>query len=76
MNGRQLADAAMISRPGLKILFITGFAENAIIGNHRLNPGMHIVSKPFTLEALASRINDILELSNRLIAATICGNLP
>jgi hypothetical protein len=51
----------MISRPGLKILFITGFAENAIIGSNRLNPGMHIVSKPFTLEALASRIKDILD---------------
>jgi PAS domain S-box-containing protein len=61
MNGRQLADAAMISRPDLKILFITGFAENAIIGSNRLNPGMHIVSKPFTLEALASRIKDILD---------------
>ena len=61
MNGRQLADAAMISRPGLKILFITGFAENAIIGSNSLNAGMHIVSKPFTLEALASRIKDILD---------------
>lgn len=45
----------------MKILFITGFAENAIIGNNRLIPGMHIVSQPVTLKLLASRIKDILD---------------
>ena len=60
MNGRQLADLARSTRPNLKILFITGYAENAVIGNGHLEPGMHVLTKPFTLEALASRIKELL----------------
>ncbi|VWX60355.1 Hybrid sensor histidine kinase/response regulator [Burkholderiales bacterium 8X] len=60
MNGRQLADAARASRPGLKVLFITGYAENAVIGNGHLEPGMRVLTKPFTLDALALRIRDLL----------------
>jgi PAS domain S-box-containing protein len=60
MNGRQLADAALVSRPDLKILFITGYAENAVIGAGQLRPGMHILTKPFSLEKLGSRIRDII----------------
>ncbi|MBD8788885.1 PAS domain-containing protein [Pseudomonas syringae] len=62
MNGRQLADAARLLRPDLKVLFITGYAENAIIGNGHLDPGMWILTKPFTLEALASRMHAMIEL--------------
>jgi CheY-like chemotaxis protein len=61
MNGRQLADAGRALRPGLRVLFITGYAENAAIGNGHLEPGMHVLTKPFAMEALASRIKDILE---------------
>jgi CheY-like chemotaxis protein len=60
MNGRQLADAALVSRPDLKILFITGYAENAVIGAGQLRPGMHILTKPFSLETLGFRIRDII----------------
>ena len=60
MNGRQMADAARVHRPELKVLFITGFAENAIVGNGHLEPGMHVVTKPFAMEALASRIQDLI----------------
>jgi PAS domain S-box-containing protein len=60
MNGRQLADAALVTRPELKILFITGYAENAVIGQGNLQPGMHILTKPFSLDALSRRIKDIL----------------
>jgi PAS domain S-box-containing protein len=60
MNGRQLADAARGERPELKVLFITGFAENAVIGNERLAPGMHILTKPFAIDALANRIRDLI----------------
>ncbi|MDZ5648632.1 hybrid sensor histidine kinase/response regulator [Nitrospirillum sp. BR 11828] len=60
MNGRQLADAGRDLRPGLKVLFITGYAENAVIGNERLAPGLHVQTKPFSMEALASRIKSIL----------------
>ncbi|WP_044562392.1 PAS domain-containing sensor histidine kinase [Azospirillum sp. B4] len=60
MNGRQLADAGRELRPGLKVLFITGYAENAVIGNERLPPGLHIQTKPFTMETLGNRIKGIL----------------
>jgi signal transduction histidine kinase len=61
MNGRQLADAARFSRPGLKVLFITGYAENAIIGNGQLEPGMQVMTKPFVMEALANRVRSLIE---------------
>ena len=61
MNGRQMADAARQSRPRLKILFITGYAENAAIGNGQLEAGMHVATKPFNLDKLASRIKGIID---------------
>jgi CheY-like chemotaxis protein len=63
INGRQLADAARKSRPDLKVLFITGYAENAAVGNGYLEPGMHVLSKPFAMEKLASRIKTIIDQS-------------
>ncbi|WP_238232828.1 hybrid sensor histidine kinase/response regulator [Methylobacterium thuringiense] len=61
MNGRQMADAAKVSRPGLKVLFITGYAENAALNHGHLSPGMEILVKPFALEALATRIRGLIE---------------
>ncbi|GAA4346463.1 hypothetical protein GCM10023165_31070 [Variovorax defluvii] len=61
MNGRQVADAARMARPGLKVLFITGYAENAVLGNGHLEPGMHVLSKPFELQVLAQRVKDLIE---------------
>ena len=61
MNGRQVADAGRALRPGLKVLFITGYAENAVVGNGHLEPGMHVLTKPFAMDALASRIRAIVE---------------
>ena len=60
MNGRQLADAARITRPDLKVLFITGYAENAVIGNGQLAPGMRVLTKPFVVETLANRILEMI----------------
>ena len=60
MNGRQMADAARLMRPDFKVLFITGFAENAVVGNGHLAPGMHVMTKPFAMEALASRIKALI----------------
>ena len=59
MNGRQVADAARMTRPGLKVLFITGYAENAVVSHGHLDAGMHVLTKPFPMEALASRIKDL-----------------
>ncbi|MBV8094267.1 MAG: PAS domain S-box protein [Acetobacteraceae bacterium] len=60
VNGRQLADAARQMRPGLSVLFITGYAANAAISNGQLEPGMHILTKPFAMQMLASKISAIL----------------
>ena len=60
MNGRQMADAGRQSRPGLKTLFITGYAENAAIGNGHLDPGMEILTKPFAVDALAARVREMM----------------
>lgn len=61
MNGRQVADAARVQRPDLKVLFITGYAENAVVGSGRLEKGMFVITKPFEVESLAGRIRDIID---------------
>ena len=61
MNGRQVADAARILRPGLKVLFITGYAENAVVGNGHLDPGMAVLTKPFAMDDLAGKIRTLIE---------------
>ncbi|MCG6206106.1 response regulator [Rhodopseudomonas sp. HC1] len=60
MNGRQLADAARETRPDLNVLFITGFAENALLNNGQLEPGMAVLTKPFAVDTLAARIRELI----------------
>ena len=60
INGRQVADAARVARPKLKVLFITGYAENAVLSHGHLESGMHVLTKPFAMEALASRIKELI----------------
>jgi len=60
MNGKQMADIARTKRPGLKVLFITGYAENAAVSNGHLEPGMQVMSKPFAMDQLAARIRSII----------------
>lgn len=61
MNGRQMADAARVTRTNLSVLFITGYAENAVVGHGHLDPGMEILTKPFSMETLAVRIRSLIE---------------
>jgi signal transduction histidine kinase len=61
LNGRQLADQARVRRPGLPVLFTTGYARNAIVHHGRLDPGVELVTKPFTFAALAQKVHAILE---------------
>ncbi len=61
MNGRQVADAARASRPELKVLFVTGFAENAAVGNGHLDAGMEVMTKPFAMADLAKKITQMIE---------------
>ena len=60
INGRQLADAARRFRPGLKVLFITGYAENIITRNSPMEEGMQVMTKPFRLTTLVSRVQEII----------------
>jgi len=60
MNGRQMADAGREVRPHLKTLFITGYAENAAIGDEQLGPGMRVLTKPFAIDALAARVQELM----------------
>jgi PAS domain S-box-containing protein len=62
MNGRQLAEAAREQRPGLKILFVTGYAEHAIQSNRMEDEGTMMVTKPFVLDALALKIRELIAL--------------
>ncbi len=61
MNGRQLAEMARQLRPGLKTLFITGYAEGAASRARFLEPGMDLIAKPFTLDALGAKIRRMIE---------------
>ena len=61
LNGRQVADAARMRRPDLKILFITGYAENAAVGNGLLEPGMEVMTKPFAMMDLAAKVTTMIE---------------
>jgi signal transduction histidine kinase/CheY-like chemotaxis protein len=61
LNGRQMADAARIRRPDLKVLFITGYAENAVLSHGHLEHGMHILTKPFSMDELVARIHKLLQ---------------
>ncbi|GGC48186.1 PAS domain S-box protein [Chelatococcus reniformis] len=60
LNGRQMADGGRVSRPELKVLFMTGYAENAAFASGFLEPGMAMITKPFAMDALASRIRDMI----------------
>jgi DNA-binding NtrC family response regulator len=62
MNGRQLADLAHEILPGLKVLLVTGYAESAAIRGQFLGPGMELLTKPFTLDALGTKIREMIEV--------------
>jgi two-component SAPR family response regulator len=61
MNGRQVADAGRALRPGLKVLFITGYAENAVVSNGHLDQGMQVMTKPFAVEMLGNKIREMID---------------
>jgi PAS domain S-box-containing protein len=61
MNGRMLAEQARNRRPGLKVLFTTGYSRNAIVHQGRLDPGVAMIQKPIAQDNLAARIRDLLD---------------
>jgi CheY-like chemotaxis protein len=60
INGRQVADATRVARPDLKVLFITGYAENAVLNHGHLDRGMHVLTKPFQIDAFARKVKDLI----------------
>jgi CheY-like chemotaxis protein len=60
INGRQLADEALRRRPGLKVLFTTGYTRNAIVHNGVLDTGIDLLTKPYTIEQLGAKIRRVL----------------
>ena len=61
INGRKLAEIARASRPGLKVLFVTGYAEHATFRNEFLDPGMDMLTKPFALDALGAKVRAMID---------------
>lgn len=61
LNGRQVADAARVHRPDLKVLFITGYADTAVVGNGRLDTGMEVMTKPFEIGAFARKVRALID---------------
>ena len=61
LNGRQLADQAQHLRPGLKVLFTTGYTRNAVVHHGRIDRGVHLIAKPFSFEELAAKIRTLLD---------------
>jgi len=71
LNGRELADAARQVHPDIKILFMTGYAQNAVAGRGFLGRGMELIVKPFRLEVLIERVRRILATSSSQGAARL-----
>jgi PAS domain S-box-containing protein len=61
MNGRVLADEVSRRKPGLPVLFTTGYTSNAIVHHGRLDPGMNLIGKPFTYAELAHKVRRVLD---------------
>jgi signal transduction histidine kinase/CheY-like chemotaxis protein len=61
INGRKLADEVLLRRPGIKVLYTTGYTHNAVIHGGVLDPGVHLLTKPFTLEQLAIKLRVVLD---------------
>lgn len=59
-SGRQMAEAGRIGRPGLKVLFITGFEDSTVINGGDLSAEMHLLTKPFSMEAMIRKLQDLL----------------
>ena len=55
-----VAEAARLERPDLKVLFITGYAEDSAVGNGHLDPAMQMLAKPFTSDELSAKVGQLL----------------
>jgi DNA-binding NtrC family response regulator len=61
MNGRELGKRAQVMRPGLRVLYMSGYSRNAIVHHGRLDEGVNLLQKPITQAHLSARIRDLLD---------------
>src|SRR5205807_4640001 len=61
MNGRQLADQVTRRRPGIRVLYTSGYSENAIVHHGRLDPGVALLNKPYRKKELAEKLRQVLD---------------
>ena len=61
LNGRELAEEATKRRPGLRVLYMTGYSRDALSRDGRLSPGVHVLGKPFSLDELAAKVRGRLD---------------
>jgi signal transduction histidine kinase len=61
INGKKLADEALRRRPDLKVIYTTGYTGNAVVHGGILDPGVELLSKPFTLDQLAAKVRSVLD---------------
>jgi CheY-like chemotaxis protein len=71
MTGRELAEEAQKQQPRLRILYTSGYTRNAIVHAGRLDPGVDMIAKPFTFEALAEKVRDALDAGRTRCALTV-----
>ena len=69
MNGRQIAEAARRLRPNLQVLFITGYAENAVLNHGHIERGMEVLTKPFAVDDLVRRVSRLLQIDQQDVQA-------
>ena len=69
MNGRLLADEARKRRPGLPVLFTTGYTRNAIVHHGVLDPDVQVLIKPYTFEALGTKVQELLSAAKSNLSA-------
>jgi CheY-like chemotaxis protein len=65
LNGRELSEIAVKQRPGLKVLFMTGYSRNAIVHHGRLDRGRALLQKPITESELSNRIHSLLHVTDQ-----------
>jgi CheY-like chemotaxis protein len=77
MNGRQLADEAVRRRPGLKVLFTTGYTRNAIVHHGRLDAGVQMIGKPFSFNDLGAKVRTVFgRVKGRAVPMSGTGHCP
>jgi two-component SAPR family response regulator len=71
MNGRELAARLSVLRPAMRILYMSGYAENAIVQDGVLDPDIAYLPKPLVPEALARRVREVLDAPARNAAVAV-----